>query len=560
LILSNSTVNNNITPQIATQKPFNPAFGGNNSFTLNCFKNDKVNTAFQKLENPTLKLLFVNMISMVAPRIIIDSYRNKYAAAETTFYELYSTVVNYGIPCLIALGTASLLGKFRFFNPKGVNTKGWIDNESIKTLGNLHKDQKNSAEYAEKVLNNVEFYRGKKGWQNLNKVLKPDDLKGHAESLAKLMQNDVKPENIKKLAGTIGESIGTVDKIKVGNLNTSLENLLKNTVYLGQQLKNSNGSHETINTVVKSLTHVNNAKTIASLAIVSALGFSTQFINRWITKKRTGKDEFVGYKDFGSDNKTSEKNNNNTVNKQNTSFKGLKGLPKLESYNILPTKDQLTWVIYPLGILGRVLSVRSGDELREVSLKSAFAYLNFLIIPTFMANWAARSFGNKHVFNNKPQKPLPNDTGVLEKLKYKFNGINNLNIRSYDDIEAYSKFKAKKYVDSNKFEKLKNILSNPDPILKEIKGKTNEQKIDLISKSITKELSGIKNASTFAGILYSCLTLGIGVNVLNQIITNRKRAKQLEAQNHKQDNNAQNKALSVNNKTLLNKLYSNFYQ
>lgn len=549
MTIVNNSSNNNIPYKKIVGKKYRPAFRGHDSLILKAFKSDKVDSAFHSLENPTKKLFFVNMTAMVIPRIILDSFRNKYAAAETAFYELYSTVINYALPAGIALGTASLLGKNKTFNPHKVNTKGWVDNKSIDVLGQIYRKEKTPESFSKNIINNLQFYRDG-GWNNLAKDISAEKLKEHAAQLEGLIKSSDKNKliNVAGMADSISKHIGVADQIKIVDpksgkaLTSPLKNILGNAVYLGEQFEKGKGNPDAISTIAKNLKHINNTKTVATLAVVSAMGFSVQFINRWITKKRTGKDGFVGYKDFDSKNSkaTPDNTSNNATNKQTPSFKG--GIPPLESSAPLPTKEQLTWVVYPLGIAGRVLSSRSGDELREISIKSAFSYLNFLIIPNFVANMAAKAFHNKHIFNNEATQS--NNNGILNKLKNKFTSINNASVRSYDDIQAYSKYKAHQYLKNpDKIEQQifkDGILSNPQSMLEKVKNIPPKEKEAAVAQSIKKELNGIKNASTFAGILYSFLTLGVGINILNQIMTNRKRAKELDAKNKIQKSSTDN--------------------
>lgn len=571
LNLYNNQLNTNTAllnnKKVVLQRPTQNTFKGYNNYNsikrtaLKTFKKNKPNKFFELIQDPTMRLLTVNLVSIVAMRVLVDSFRNKFAALETALYEVLSTVVNYGLPSISALAAAVSLGLIPSVNPHKINLRAWIDNKSVEKLGKIYKSKKNPQDFAAHILNNTSIYNGEKDISI--KDLKIDTGK-HVNYISKLIKST--PEDFKAnkksykkqlalIVKDIGEKAGGTDKATCGELKTSLGKLLENTVYIGREFHHKTGNDASkMESIISTMKNVNIGKSLFSLGLVCACGFSVQFLVRFITKKITGKDEYVGYKDFNKDlqkdnTKTPENSTNNTSNtiNSNPSFKGR--MPDLISSGPLPTENQLKYAIYPIGGLGTFLASRDWNEFWDRFRKFTFVFLNFLIIPNLIANLTAKSFKNEHVFNNKPVQSTKNITGLtgIKKIAAemknkiqgsafykKFNNINSAGIKSYSDIEAYSAFKANEYFKNNNLDlkefKKSGLLSDYSKV------KPNITKESLI-KEISKELKGIKNVSTFAGILYSCLTIGIALNVLNIIITNHKREKQLKAMSEKQNAN-----------------------
>ncbi len=527
--------NVNVTNNIIYEKSKNKqnAFKGRYRPVINFFKKDGVNNSFEKLEDPTMKLLFINCTSLIAPSIIVDSFRNKYAGAETAFYQLFNSVVNYFVAGLIALGVAA--GFNSILNPSKVNTMGWVSNKSVDFLKEQYEHNKTLAQFAQNIL---EKASASHEFQNVNLN---DIARAGKVNLPEISTQIFNPENHKNIVEILGKHLGTVDNITVAAkqgkfYETSLPQLVKDLNYLGKEFKKAS-SPSTLDKIASRIKNTNRMKTIASIGIVATLGFFSQFINNWITKKRTGKSGFVGYKEFGQNvdkNTHSKENNKNNT----TSFKGIIELPSLESKKFMPTYEQLKWVIYPAGVVGKNLFCRSDDERREVLLKTSFAFLNFLVIPSFIDNLMAYSYKNKHLFNNinNDNKKLflnNKNAGFLEKTVNFFKNLplmNKLEIRSYKDIEAYSHYVAQD-LENKPLNKqiLAEYIKNPsEELIRKINRLNGSEKTKELALAIQKELKGIKNVSKFASIAYSLLTLGIGINVINIIITNKKHKKFLK--------------------------------
>lgn len=511
--------------------------------------------------NVAYKLLFVNLTAMVIPRIYIDLRRNRYAGQETAFYELSSLLINYVLPGSLALAVASVLKKFK--NPFRVDTLGWASNQHIRMFSEIYRRsvQENSKiETLEQFIKNtLTRLEGIDALNGKSTRLSSTISQQEAKRIYKLFfQQKPKADDVRAIGKTIGGRLGTFDRVTLRNGKNSVtlnpEKLIQYLHDMGTQfqkahtLPTANIIKNNVEIIAKKLQATNHAKTLISLSVVSALGFSAQFVNRWITFLQTGKKEFVGYKDFG---KEAQKKANKVKTSFDHTFKTmpqhiaslsphptvsfmppLKTASKelyfkgMESSQFLPSAEQLKYTIYPVGILGKLLASRDWSEFRETFTKASFAYFNFLFVPNLIENLVAHGLGRQDIFNTPKVLQQPRSGNWFTNIKEQFQHINRSTIRSYQDIELYAERVGQNWAnlsDSSLQTNLKALLRHPDAVIAKTRQLSNTQKTQMLSEVVKKELNGLKNTATLSGILYSCLTLGIGLNLLNVYLTNKKR-------------------------------------
>lgn len=590
--------------------------------------------------NPVLKLLGLNIATMVAPRTTIAFNRNQYAGQETALYESAGLFTNFALPGLVALGTAYALGKVN--NPLGIRTTGWAKSAYIDSFAEIYKNSVDTVyqqalrpdmrpetltRFIRSVLENLEVSD-----QSQSKPIKLNEKQlaqftADIQRLMNLPKSDAKTTTqsiAKNLAGTLGSYDRLILKGKADTI-TQSDTLIQHLRYLGKEFQKSHTSDvpaqitENIGKMVKKLHQTTLAKSCVSLTVWLGLALSLQFINRWITKRRTGQSGFVGYSDFSQQTKS---DGSKTLPKslpitrtpvlpgqsgfvgysdfnrqakpdgrkallqslsttqspvlqpatnypvyptfmpmtpryapqpyvqptavyltspitmpamqnplpQPVHFSGL--IPNLQSSQFLPTVEQLK-VVYPLGALAKLLASRDLSEFRETLVLSGFGTLNFLFIPNLVENLVAHGFKNKNIFSKIPDFGQKQPANFSEKLKQRFQRLNHSSVRSYQDIEAYSKKLGEQLADKSDEEihrRLSAVLRRVGPEFKNMRGLSAEAKAQQIMAAVAKELNGIKNISSITGIVYACFMLGIGLNLLNVYITNKKRARQLAKQ------------------------------
>jgi hypothetical protein len=541
---------------------------------LNFVTNDTSTRVIKSLQsNPVRKLMVINLATMVAPRIAIASGRNKYAGQEAAFYEGVGLLTNYALPGLTALGTAYALDKFK--NPLGVRSTGWAKTEYLDSFAKIYKNSVNAV-YQKPIQTDMGQETLKRFIQNvLGSLEAPDPLQASPNKLNKqqlanftadiqkmmdLPKKEAKAAS-QSIALKLAEALGSYDKLTLKADSEAVmpaDTLIKHLSYLGKEFQKSHTSPtpaeitQNIGNIVKKLQKNTIAKSAVSMAAAIGLAFSVQFINRAITKRRTGQSGFVGYSDFGGktgDPKTVAQGPSPVASSgpqlagvypaqpampsvsrsasQPPHFSGL--IPNMQSSQFLPTVDQLK-VMYGLAGIGRLLASRDMSEFRETLVLSGFGYINFLFLPNFVENLVAHSFKNKAIFSKAPEFNEKESGSFLEKLNRGFKRVNQSDIRSYQDIKVYSQKLGEQLAGKSESEiqkKLSTVLRKLSPELQNMSGLSTEAKAQKITAAVARELNGIKNVSTVSGIVYACLTLGIGLNLLNVYITNKKRARQL---------------------------------
>jgi|GEM_PF-1817714 len=553
--------------------------------------------ALQSLQsNPASKLLFVNLAGIVLPRIYIDFHRNKYAGQETAFYELYSTATNYALPGALGLGTAYLLGKVN--NRFGIKTTNWLDNQYINALSDTYQKSIKPGQHPETqkefIAAALKKLQVKHHDLAHDERLQPTQIKHYVERIQPFLQkNKLDNSHLKKIALNLAEDLGSFDQIKWGehsSLSVHPEKLVEHLYILNREFQkghigtNLNQIQENIVSIAQKLHFTNTFKSLVSVGIVAGLGFGAQFINKWITQRRTGKSGFVGYSDFETNGASAQikkskpkgrteqnpfpfYNPNSGIYKPTLPAGALYnpfqspiaasqpnqstpvGIPPylsiqttnrshnntgqpvfsgLASSQFLPTAEQLKYVIYPAGIIGKLAASRCLDEFRETATKGGFAYINFLLLPNLVENLVALGMKNSHAFSYSPPKNPPNASGMLSKLKYGYQLMSKTKVRSYPDIGVYAKQVGQRLAPLNEAQirdGLKGIVRNVEPFMQKLARTEQAQWTDHIAAYVGQELNRVKNIASICGLLYSCLTLGVGLNLLNIYITNRRRAK-----------------------------------
>lgn len=489
--------------------------------------------------NPMVNAALVDVFSMVIPRTYVDTKeRNEYAGAETFFREITGTFIMCFSSGLLAKGISHLYNKF--FNPEiQINPNSWVSNENLDLLNHSWNKHKNSEKYVSDVLTNLSGVDGNKisTWQNVDwkNVKWHDDAKwkkfkwkevkfneiqhklknGNTiiKTLAQALDGNTDAKDAKQLLQIIEHRI--TNAIKVGNrvnvkldkktLSTSLHNLLRDTYDLGKNVfKNKNINVEA---AINKLTKMNKVKTLGALSAASILGLTNQYLNRWITKKRTGTDAFVGDVDYiqyqdtafaGSKDKNKKAMSfKKSEESQKKSKSGLWAWKLLASGGIVAlaatvmriknpkdfikkleftsaiTSGNAIKTVYTATLAGRFLAAENETELRESATRDYLGFLNWLVFGGFVSKGVANLLdkGQKNLFN------------IQKEGKGIKHWLNDISLKSHAEIAA--------------------------------KGKA------FANKNIRK-----LNLAHISGLAYSTITLGVLLPLLNIAVTRHKYGKE----------------------------------
>lgn len=498
--------------------------------------------------NPMVNAALVDVFSMVIPRTYVDTKeRNKYAGAETFFREITGTFIVCLSSGILAKGISHLYNKF--VNPEiQINPNSWVSNDSLGLLNHSWQKHKNSEKYVSDVLTNLSGIDGHKtsNWQDIDwkKVEWYDDSKwnkfewkdakfrgiqhklkdGEAiiKTFAQAIDTNVDTKDAKQLLQIVEHRVanalqvgGSVSvKLDEKSLSASLHNLLRDTYDLGKNVfKNKNINVEA---ALNKLTKMNKVKALGALSVASILGLTNQYINRWITKKRTGTSAFVGDVDYiqyqdasfaGKNDKSKMAQKAMSFKKSDESEKGSKAglwawkllasggivalsafvmriknpkdfIKKLEFTSAITSGNAIK-TVYTATLAGRFLAAENKTELRESATRDYLGFLNWLVFGGFVAKGVANLL-------DKGQKNLFNINKKGEGVKH---WLNDVSLKSHAEIAAKGEKFAKK----------------------------NIWKLNLAHGS---------------GLLYSTIALGILLPMLNIVITKKKHnAKQKEKNN-----------------------------
>ena len=494
--------------------------------------------------SPAIGASFVDLGSMSAPRTIVDFSRNPDAGLETGIRECSGTanhalIGTYGLLASTLIGT----GINRKYNVK--SNKVFANFETIDTLGAIWNDVVKSNKDAtpiqmrkiffENILNNIEgnAHSTKDGLKRVpvdeksirlvvGEVSDFIDKNPEKYSLPSKILNKIKSI---LTCSTTAESDFLVKSSKNSAI-SDLDSLMKSSFSLGKifsepkalsEFKNS--SDILSNNFIKALKRSKLQSSLLGVAMGMAVGASIQPLNVWLTKKRTGKEGFVGVEGCKQD--------------KSNGFKLLKGasaagflafaystivdnifktpitkqagqlLNRLQFNGIVPSIPQFK-AVYAFTIASRIMSARDKNELRESVTKDFLGFTNWLILGGFVEKMVA-TLKNQSLTTYDEKV---HGKGILNKI---FNL--NVKVKTHDEI-LFEELK-KINIDyrnlcsvDGKMLPIKDLIKNFGDKLPELKAR----------------LRG-KNIAQLSGYLYSAAVLGILIPKLNIYITNKSKNK-----------------------------------
>lgn len=388
--------------------------------------------------NPMVNAALIDIFAMVIPRTYVDTKeRNKYAGTETFLRELAGTFIVCLSSGIFAKWIARLYNKL--YKPEiKINPNSWVSDSSLALMHHSWTSNKgNTYKYVSDILSNLRGNDGKeisrwrnidwkhiewtddKNWtkfkwnsakfNNIQNRLKSEE--GIVQTLNRIIEEDYSPKDVKQVLKIVEHRI--VNALKAGNsvnarledksLDTSVNRLLRDMYDLGKNVfKNKNINVES---AIEKLQKSNKVKTLGALAIASTLGLSNQYINRQITKKRTGTDAFVGEVDYDKikESKICERKNNPefwllkilastgivALAAIVMKIKSPKDFIKKLEFTSAITSGNAIKTVYTATLAGRFLAASNETELRESVTRDYLGFLNWLVFGGFVAKGVA---------------------------------------------------------------------------------------------------------------------------------------------------------------------------
>lgn len=465
----------------------------------------------------------VDLCSMVIPRTTVDFVnRGPEAGTETARRESMGTINHASIGLYgtaAGLAFASMLNnKYGIKAHKIFANDGTIDilskywSEARQTSNDPQEYVKN---FTDNVFDNIKLFNTdvdkETGLVKLSENAKKEVSQTLVNKLINSSEKTIGKETLEYLQSIIVADIGAESKVVLEGFSQQADNSLKTLLanfynvsktFMSEKVddlfKSSGAVSE--NPFIKDLKSLNLKRSIAGLGIAAAIGMSTQPVNMYLTKKKTGSDGFVGVPGREKDNtgkfkmmKLAAASAFSALAISTITTKPIELLNKLQFKGVIPTVSQLK-LVYGLTIASRLLAARDKDELRESLVKDTLGFLNLLVLGALVTKGIAHAC----------DKSLINVT--REGSKNFFGWLTNSSLKTRDEVLLSAlKKQGVETVRDGKAIPFKELLKHAD---KATKGKLR-----------------VLNIAQLAGYIYSGVVLGIGVPKLNIYMTNKSEAK-----------------------------------
>ncbi len=427
-------------------------------------------------KHPMLNVSVLDLSTAIVPRTVIETCAgsqktdedgnkkrqfNFYGGFEAFRRESSGLIINCIIPSFIVMGAAKLLQKpimGDFKKSKLINV--WANSDTIdkvqefysKAEGKTHKDRvynalKNMIISIEGVDGNAEK-GGIKKFNDMYSILDPS-----VEKLSRIICTDKFDEKAANrvyqeiVAKThISENIKFVkDK---GYFANSLESLTVDGSKLLHNLVKENITDAKLleRYFAKAKTLVN-AKSLAGLGIIIPLAISAQPINRWITRKMSGKKGAPIYSDFSNrkeDQELTPKQKAQLLGQKFISVGSMIGVAALSMIMDRPSKNLLQFkglfpsmdqarIISTATFASRMAASEDPNELRESTIRDIATFSSFYFLGDYAAKGIATAI-EKHNPEAKllnRMKEVPKDANILKKF---WNWAKHTSIKSTDEL------------------------------------------------------------------------------------------------------------------------------
>ena len=375
---------------------FNAGMGGLSKALYTLSNNDMLNASF------------VDVFAMDTPRTIVETKnRGKQAGIEMGFREYTGTFIAEFSAALFAVIASKFIAKKLSPDVK-VNSGSWITNNGLDVFSDIYnKSDKTPESYVKNVLNSMSGLKGKeiKEFSDIDK----EKTNYITERLTKLItDNNPDKKQTKKVLNQIQDDIinlmGADNNITIKgekkSLSANLTHTLRDIVDSGKNIFFGMENKKEPSAVISKLKRMNNLRIGIAIPLSMGLAISNQYLNRYLTKRRTGIDNFVGENNY--DQNVASKN-------EKKSEKGLwwkkllsAGIFVLMLSKVMGVKKPADFIkklefdgpvtsgntiktIYGTLILGRIFASKDSTELRETNVRDYLGFLNWLVLGGFVA-------------------------------------------------------------------------------------------------------------------------------------------------------------------------------
>lgn len=473
--VSLASINRNNTPQSGNDAQKNPAFKGGLA--------DLPILLVQQCEKqPMVNVSVLDLSTAIIPRTIVETKEsNSYAGFEAFRRESSGLIVNCLIPSFIVMGVASLLQRpimGGFHKANLINT--WANGDSIDKIHKFYSQAK-GATPEEKIYNTFRNELGSlsgvdahttkhfdeildiKKDKNGNFVGKIGNEKVHnaVNEFVKLTQSDkYSSKQFKKAYRDIVEETLVAENIKFhgdkGYFSNNLESLCEDTVkMLRGVVKENITDADKLTKYFNKAKKLVNWKSIGGLGIIIPLAISMQPINRWITRKTSGRKGAPIYKDFNKDTEHKEltpKEKRELLAQKFISIGSMIGVCGLSMFmdrpvlknifqfkGIFPTMDQAR-IISTATFASRMGASEDKNELREATVRDIATFSSFYFLGDYVAKGIATYLEHKHKKDgvhliNRLKEAPDKDANMFKKF---WHWAKHTSLKSSDELATHN--------------------------------------------------------------------------------------------------------------------------
>ena len=473
--VSLASINRNNTPQSGNDAQKNPAFKGGLA--------DLPILLVQQCEKqPMVNVSVLDLSTAIIPRTIVETKEsNSYAGFEAFRRESSGLIVNCLIPSFIVMGVASLLQRpimGGFHKANLINT--WANGDSIDKIHKFYSQAK-GATPEEKIYNTFRDELGSlsgvdahttkhfdeildiKKDKNGNFVGKIGNEKVHnaVNEFVKLTQSDkYSAKQFKKAYRDIVEETLVAENIKFhgdkGYFSNNLESLCEDTVkMLRGVVKENITDADKLTKYFNKAKKLVNWKSIGGLGIIIPLAISMQPINRWITRKTSGRKGAPIYKDFNKDTEHKEltpKEKRELLAQKFISIGSMIGVCGLSMFmdrpvlknifqfkGIFPTMDQAR-IISTATFASRMGASEDKNELREATVRDIATFSSFYFLGDYVAKGIATYLEHKHKKDgvhliNRLKEAPDKDANMFKKF---WHWAKHTSLKSSDELATHN--------------------------------------------------------------------------------------------------------------------------
>lgn len=421
-------------------------------------------------QQPMVNVSVLDLSTAIVPRSIIETYAgskktdadgnvhrepNFYAGMEAFRRESSGLVVNCLIPSFIVMGASSLLQKPIMGKNAGL-TKVWANDESLKVVSKYLVDAegKGSVKLENALKAFMHDLSGVDG--NVTRSFMTSngtDVLWGIKHVAKSTRLKHPSKLLKKGYNTIAKASNMTEHLKLkgrdGYLSKDLKAYLQDFVDVHKTFeKEGIKTAEQASNFVSKATKLVNAKSIAGLGVIIPLAISMQPINRWITRKTSGKKGAPIYNDFKDRKEEQEltpKQKRELLAQKFISIGSMVGVAGLSMFmdrpvwkNILqfkglfPTMDQAR-IISTATFASRMAASEDKNELREATVRDIATFSSFYFLGDYVAKGIATLMEkfNKDVKLINTLKPRKEDANALQKF---WHWAKHTTIKSSDEL------------------------------------------------------------------------------------------------------------------------------